>query len=144
MPDSLIQAWHRYVSATPLIRQHVREWLLFVTSNAERADQSDIVARTTDVLTELRDLQRRVEAVQRVVPIDGDLSTILRLRLTTVDAYLAVGIHELERFLSAETGTPHAAWLVELETAIVDSLAAYRALVAGDIDRVPRDHRLGE
>jgi hypothetical protein len=76
-----------------------------------------------------------VAEVQHVIPqVAGDESAILRLRLTTVDAYVAVAIHELERYIRGDVTTPGGEWLANLDIAIVDSLAAHKALVARDLD----------
>jgi hypothetical protein len=135
MADSLPEAWYRYVVATAELRRDVRDWLVFVASDPHGVDLVEVTRVTRRLVGQLRHVQDQLAEVQRVLPqVAGDLSAILRLRLTTVDAYVAVAIHELERYIRGEVTTPGGEWLANLDIAIVDSLAAHRALVAPDIN----------
>jgi hypothetical protein len=135
MADSLPQAWYRYVAATAELRRDVRDWLVFVASDPDALDLVEVARVTRRLVAQLRHVQDQIAEVQHVIPqVAGDLAGILRLRLTTVDAYIAVAIHELDRYVRGELTTPGGEWLANLDIAIVDSLAAHKALVTPDTD----------
>jgi hypothetical protein len=127
MADPLSRAWTRYVAAAAQLRRDLRELSGFVTADPEHVDLTVVATEISGLIRELRYLSEHIGDVHRAPPsLEAEQATMLRLRLTSVDAYAAVAIHELERLLGGENTTPGAEWLVNLDNAIAASLAVGR------------------
>jgi len=88
--QTFAQAWARYVAATADARRHLRDWGLRTAADPRYSDFADFSADPRALQNALRAVHELIVEVQHLVPyLEDDRAKNLRLRLTTVDAYLA-------------------------------------------------------